>query len=195
MSSRRQPPRLFRNPRQTYGCRADAFQCRCVGIPRDDAIDGRHPQRLVAEHVRAASQRNQTVGSGGISGDDDGSIGRVERRQTPARRAGDRPGTELSPDVLVLHDVRPAELVRMDQRLQRQPALVATRVRMSYSFISRKELRHLDERRWTPRVNPRGQTCGPRQQDQVAVVGVGIGMWCVMKMCPASAARTSAETH
>ena len=47
---------------------------------------------------------------------------------------------------------------------------------MSGALISRNSLRHLRERRRSPRVDPRLQLIAPREQQQVAVVGVVIGM-------------------
>jgi hypothetical protein len=78
---------------------------------------------------------------------------------------------------VVFHDrAAPRDLVRMDERRQRRAALVAH----AHGDVGRahveKLLRHARQRRRSPRIHRRRQPVAPREQQQVAVVGVVIRM-------------------
>ena len=122
-------------------------------------------------------QPDEVLGWRGIAGNDDRAVARIEAIRE--RRYHWRMIDECSGDLHVVvrhHDATIANLVWVNQRHERRPAFVCNPRIDIVGVHLEEQLRHLLERRWSPRVDSGVQAGGPRQPDQIAVVSVMVGM-------------------
>src|SRR6476660_6128866 len=129
------------------------------------------------EDLGPASEVYETVRSCRVSGNDNGPAGTV--KPVGERRCHewmvDQSGGHLY--IFVLHH-QPAllEFMSMYEWTERRPSLVLDPRANVVAVHLEEQLRHPHERRRSPGVNPRREPRGPREPEQVAVVGVVVGM-------------------
>src|SRR5882757_4537277 len=158
--------------------RHDALlESRCVRDAGYETVDTWHVERFVDENIGTFGEPHEIVRRRSISGDDDRAVGCVET-------IGERWHDRRMPDqgrrhryILVLHDLSAvSQLVHVNQRYERDPALVGYTSIDVIRIHLKKELSHPLKWRRPPGIDACAQSRLPSQQQQVAVVCVVIRM-------------------
>ena len=151
------------------------LQRRRVRDSGDQAIHGRHVQRFMNQHIGALREPDESVGARRVSRNDNRPVRGIKakgKRRHDLRMNDERRGRL---EVLVLHDdATLRQLVDVYERSERDTALVGDTSLDIVGVHFKKQTRHLFDRRRPPRVDARPQAGGPREPDQIAVVGIVI---------------------